>query len=155
MKSAIAIIVGGVLLCAAAYCCFYYWGTASHRGLLHHQTPELAWLRKEFNLSEAELAHIARLHDAYQPHCREMCRRLDEHGAKFKKLLTGTNTMTPEIETAFTESARLRAECQRDMLQHFFEVSRTMPPEQGRRYLEWISERTFIHSHDDMNATGH
>jgi hypothetical protein len=41
------------------------------------------------------------------------------------------------------------------MLQHFFEISRTMPPAQGRRYLEWISERTFIRSHSDMNTMGH
>lgn len=155
MKSAIAVLVAGVLLCAVAFCGFYYWGTAPHRGLLHQQTPELAWLKKEFNLSDTELARITKLHDAYQPHCAEMCRRIDEHGARLKTLLMATNAMTPEIEAAVTESAKLRAECQRDMLKHFFEVSQTMPPAQGRRYLEWISERTFIRAHGGMSAMGH
>jgi hypothetical protein len=29
------------------------------------------------------------------------------------------------------------------MLRHFYEVSRTMPPEEGRRYLQWVQERAF------------
>lgn len=155
MKSTIAVIIGGVLLCAVAFCGFYYWGTASHRDMFQGQTPELAWLKKEFNLSDAEFARISKLHDAYQPHCAEMCRRIDAQGKKLKTLLNSTNTVTPEIETALTESTKLRAECQRDMLQHFFEVSRTMPPAQGRRYLEWISERTFMPSHGEMSTAEH
>lgn len=155
MKSAIVVLIAGVLLCAAAFCGFYYWGTASHRGLLHEQTPELAWLKKEFDLSDTELARITKLHNDYQPHCAEMCRRVDEQGARLKTLLTATNAMTPEIDAALTESTKLRAECQRDMLQHFFAVSQTMPPAQGKRYLEWISERTFIRAHGGMSAMGH
>ena len=151
MKSTLVILVAGLLVCVTAFCSFYYLGTASQRQLVNEQTPELAWLKQEFNLSDAELAGVSKLHDAYQPHCKEMCRRIDEHGAKLKKLLAATNTMTPEVEAALVEAGRLRAECQRDMLQHFFEISRTMPPEQGRRYLSWISERTFLPIHG-MNA---
>jgi hypothetical protein len=155
MKSAVMVLVGGVLLCALAFCGFYYWGTASHRGLLHQQTPELAWLQKEFALSDAELARISKLHNAYQPRCMEMCRRIDEQGKTLKALLNSTNAMTPELEAALAESTKLRAECQRNMLNHFFEVSRTMPPAQGKRYLEWISERTFMPSHGEMSAESH
>ena len=96
--------------------------------------------------------HYHQVSDAYQPDCKEMCRRIDEQGTRLKKLLSASHTMTPEIEAAFAESAKLRADCQRDMLQHFFEVSRTMPPAQGRRYLDWISERTFVPSHGEMSA---
>jgi hypothetical protein len=155
MKSAIMVLVAGVLLCAVAFCGFYYWGTASHRGLLQQQAPELAWLKKEFNLSDAEFTRITKLHAAYQPRCMEMCRRIDEQGKTLKALLNSTNAMTPEIEAALAESTKLRAECQRNMLQHFFEVSRTMPPAQGRRYLEWISERTFMPSHGEMSTESH
>ena len=155
MKSAILILVAGVLLCAVAFCGFYFWGTSSHRGLLHEPTPELAWLKKEFNLSDLELTRITKLHDDYQPHCAAMCRRIDEQGAKLKALLTATNTMTPEIDAALAESSELRAECQHDMLQHFFTVSQTMPPAQGKRYLEWISERTFLRAHSGMSTMEH
>jgi hypothetical protein len=37
------------------------------------------------------------------------------------------------------------------MLRHFYEVSRTMPPEQGRRYLAWVQERTFMCSEGMMH----
>jgi hypothetical protein len=30
------------------------------------------------------------------------------------------------------------------MLKHFMEVSRGMPPEQGRRYLAWVEQRTLL-----------
>jgi len=62
--------------------------------------------------------------------------------------------MTTEIEAAVAEAAKLRGECPRDMLRHFLEVSQTMPPEQGRRYLAWISERTLFLA-DGMKAHGH
>ena len=155
MKKSIAILCAGLLVCVAAFCGFYYMGTASQRAVVSSATPELMWLQKEFNLTDAELTRITKLHDDYQPHCAEMCRRIDEQGARLKTLLTATNAMTPEIEAALAESTKLRADCQRDMLQHFFAVSQTMPPAQGRRYLEWISERTFIRAHDGMSAMGH
>jgi len=62
--------------------------------------------------------------------------------------------MTTEIEAAVAEAAKLRGECPRDMLRHFLEVSQTMPPEQGRRYLAWISARTLFLA-DGMKAHGH
>jgi hypothetical protein len=154
MKSAIVILITGLVVGAAAFCGFYHFGTASHRGLLHEQTPELAWLKKEFKLSDAELSRIANLHETYQPHCDIMCRRIEEQNEKLRKSLASGSAMTPEIEATVAEAARLRGECQRDMLRHFLEVSQTMPPEQGRRYLAWISERTLFPA-DGMKGHGH
>jgi hypothetical protein len=147
MKSAIAILIAGLIACAAAFCSFYLLGTAAHREILHGQTPELAWLQKEFQLSDGELARVTKLHEAYQTHCMQMCGRIDEQTGRLKKLLASTGTLTPEIEATIAEAARLRGECQRDMMRHFFEVSQAMPPEQGRRYLAWITERTFLPAH--------
>lgn len=152
MKSIVGILVAGLFLSVSAFCGFYFLGTVSPRAILKEQTPELAWLKNEFNLSATELARISRLHDAYQPHCKEMCRRIDAQNARLKQLLAATNQITSQIEAALAESARLRAECQREMLRHFFEVSRTMPTEQGRLYLAWISERTFLPAHGSMSA---
>jgi hypothetical protein len=36
------------------------------------------------------------------------------------------------------------------MLKHFVEVSRTMPPEQGQRYLDWICAQTLAPAHAAM-----
>jgi hypothetical protein len=73
-----------------------------------------------------------------------MCRQVEAQNQRLRALLAATNQMTAEIESAVAESARLRGVCQRNMLRHFYEVSRTMPPEQGRRYLAWVQERTFL-----------
>jgi hypothetical protein len=37
------------------------------------------------------------------------------------------------------------------MLKHFFEVSRTMPPEQGKRYLAWVRENTCLRGEQAMD----
>ncbi len=144
MKRLLLIFLAGLSLAAAAYCAVYFKSTAHHRQILGSQQPELAWLKNEFQLNDAEFKRITELHDAYMPHCMEMCRRIDAKNAELKALLSNTNTLTPDIEMKLNEAAQLRAECQRSMLQHFFEVSRTMPPEQGRRYLEWVQEKTFM-----------
>ncbi len=144
MKRLVLILIAGLAVAAAAYCAVYFGGTARHREILESQRPELAWLKDEFHLSDVDFKHITELHEAYMPHCVEMCRRIDAKNAELKDLLSKTNALTPDIETKLNEAAQLRAECQRSMLKHFFEVSRKMPPDQGRRYLEWVQEKTFL-----------
>jgi hypothetical protein len=144
MKRGVAILVFGLIAATAAYSCIYLTCTASARNMQRSDKPELAWLKEEFKLSDAEFKRVSELHTAYLPHCKEMCRQIDAQNLRLKELLAATNQVTAEIETALTESSRLRSECQREMLKHFYEVSRTMPPEQGRRYLAWVQGRTFL-----------
>ena len=106
--------------------------------------PELAWLKSEYHLSDAQFAEVVRLHDAYKPKCAEMCRRIDEQNARVQKLLAATNTVTPEIKQALAQAAQLRAECESAMMQHFYEVSRAMPSDQGKRYLAWVQSETLL-----------
>lgn len=106
--------------------------------------PELAWLKNEYHLSGAQFTEVVRLHDDYKPKCLEMCRRIDDQNAKVQQLLAATNTVTPEIKQALADTARLRAECESAMMQHFYEVSRAMPPDQGKRYLAWVQSETLL-----------
>jgi hypothetical protein len=96
---------------------------------------DLAWLRSEFRLSDAELARIRQLHDGYLPKCREMCAHIAARKIELQAALAANQGLTPEVEQKLTEIASLRAQCQVNMLRHFHEVSQAMPPEQGRRYL--------------------
>jgi hypothetical protein len=73
-----------------------------------------------------------------------MWRKIDEQNAQLQELLAGATNATPEIDAALVEVAQLRSGCQRMMLRHFFQVSQTMPPEQGRRYLAWVKEKVFL-----------
>ena len=144
MKKGVLILVFGLIAAAVAYGCIYFACTASVRSLQRNDKPELAWLKEEFNLSDAEFKRVSELHEAYLPQCREMCIQIDVQNTKLKKLLAGATDVSPEIERELVKSSRLRTECQTMMLRHFFKVSQTMPPEQGRRYLSWVKAKAFL-----------
>ena len=46
------------------------------RGLLMDSMPELAWVRKDLELTDEQFAKVSNLHSAYRPKCMEMCRRV-------------------------------------------------------------------------------
>ena len=144
MKKSAVILLLGLALGAAGFTGFYYLGTASSRDMLREQQPELAWLKQEFKLSDTEFARVSRLHAAYLPQCAARCRRIEEQNQRLRQLLVQATNVTPEIQGLLAERAKMRADCEAEMLKHFIEVSRTMPPEQGRRYREWVEEQTFL-----------
>ena len=148
MKRGVLILVFGLVVAAAAYGCIYCACTSSARSLQRSDKPELAWLKQEFNLSDAEFKRISELHASYLPQCREMCLQIDAQNVRLQTLLANATNATPDIDAALTEAGRLRSECQRMMLRHFFQVSQTMPPEEGRRYLAWVKEKAFAPNFD-------
>jgi hypothetical protein len=96
---------------------------------------DLDWLRQEFRLTDAELARVRELHDGYLPKCAEMCHQIAAKKKELESALTGVTNITDAAEQKLTELAKLRSQCQAQMLRHFVEVSQAMPPEQGQRYL--------------------
>jgi hypothetical protein len=152
MRRAWLILMGGLVLAVAGYACLYFVCTASSRSLEHSLNPELTWLKQEFHISDAEFARICRIHESYLSSCAERCRLIDEKNQVLRQLLATNNTVTPEIAQALSEAAQLRADCQKAMLQEFFEISRTMPSEQGRRYLAWVQSQTIA---PDSHASMH
>ena len=154
MRRGLQILGLGLIVAGLAYAGFYFAGTARSRELLHSPQPELAWLKQEYHLSDAEFARISQLHNAYLPKCAAHCRRIDELNQKLESALAGTSGMTPEIKAILAERAQERADCQTEMLEHFFEVSRTMPAEQGRRYLAWVQDQTCLQEPTMVNHAG-
>ncbi len=144
VKRGVLILAFGLLAAAVAYCCVYRASTSSARSLQQSDKPELAWLKEEFKLSDGNFKRVSELHAAYLPQCRDMCQEIDAHNVKLQTLLSGATNMTPEITAALTESSRLRSECQSMMVRHFFQVSQTMPNEQGRRYVSWVKAKVFL-----------
>ncbi len=152
MRRSWFIIVAGAALGLAVYFGLYFAGTAQSRLLEKKATPELAWLKREFHLGDAEFGRICRMHDAYMTGCMERCYRIDRKNEQLRELLARSSEVTPEIEKKLAEAAQLRAECQKEMLQHFYQVSRTMPPDQGKRYLAWVQQQTVLSdSHSQMH----
>jgi hypothetical protein len=144
MKKGLFILLLGVMLSTAAFSGFYYFGTACCRKLMQEPQPELAWLKKEFQLSDAEFTRLTQMHAAYLPQCRQRCERIAELDRQLQRLLTDATNMTPEIQNLLALRARTRGECEIEMTKHFLEVSRAMPAEQGRRYLAWVEQHIFL-----------
>jgi hypothetical protein len=141
-KRAWFIVLGGLFLAVAAYACVYLAGTSAQRTVARSERPALAWLQREYQLNDAQFARLSELHDAYRPKCMEMCRMIDAKNVQLQKLLAATNVITAEIRQALAEAAEIRAECEAAMLEHFYTVAQTMPPEQGKRYLGWVQQET-------------
>ena len=113
---------------------------------------DLAWLRREFRLSNAEMQRIRQLHEGYLPKCHESCARIAAKKLELQAALDRAQGMTPEAQQKLAEVAALRAECQANMLGHFYEVSQAMPPEQGRRYLAEM-QRLTLGFHEQIENT--
>src|SRR6266404_178612 len=144
MKRSWFILLGGLFAGLVAYACIYLHATSAQRSVEQSTQPALAWLQKEYHLTDAQFTQIVQLHGAYYPKCAEMCRRIDDQNTKVQKLLAATNDVSPEIKQALADAAQLRVECQSAMMQHFYEVSRAMPLDQGKRYLAWVQQETLL-----------
>jgi len=152
MKRLLLVLVAGLAAAVLGYCGIYYAGTAKYCCPAPGSAPELAWLKQEFHLSDAEFARISAMHEQYLAGCAERCRHIDMKNRELARLLAATNTITPEIEKALADCALLRAECQKKMLEHFYTVSQTMPPDQGQRYLTWVQRKTVLSdTHTEMH----
>lgn len=103
---------------------------------------DLDWLRHGFNLGDAEMKRVRELHDGYMPKCAKMCKEIAAKKRELESALAGATNLTATAEQKLSELGALRAQCQTQMLRHFAEVSQTMPPEQGRRYLAEMQRLT-------------
>ncbi len=144
MKKTTLILLLGLLVSIAAFGVCYFAGTAGSRALMKEPQPELAWLKKEFKLGDAEYDRVVALHQAYLPGCAERCRLIEEQNARLKQIMAQSSAFTPQIQEVMAKRAQMRADCEAEMFKHFLEVSRTMPAEQGRRYLAWVEQQTFL-----------
>jgi hypothetical protein len=144
MKRSFSILCLGIVVALLGYSTLYLSATARSReaAACAAARPELSWLKQEFKLSDAEYQRISDLHAAYLPKCGEICGEIAAKNAELRTILSQTNTVTPDIANKLAEIAQLRAQCQKNMLEHFYAVSRSMPPDQGRRYLDWILAQT-------------
>lgn len=148
MKRAVFIIMAGLAAAAAGYCALYFHGTSEHRQMLESPAPELAWLKKEFHLGDAEFERIAQLHEGYMPRCAELCRRIVQKNSELRLLVSAADVDSKAVEQKLKEAGDLRVECQKNMFNHFLAVSRQMPAGQGRRYLQWVEQRMVAPDHD-------
>src|ERR1035441_2694181 len=135
MNRSLVILLGALALAATAFAGAYFVSQRACVTTMTRSADDLSWLRDEFHLSDAEMARVRQLHEGYMPQCAKMCTLIAAKEAEVQTALANGTNVTAEAQKKLTELGELRAQCQAQMIQHFFEVSRAMPPEEGRRYL--------------------
>jgi hypothetical protein len=150
-RSAKLILLAAIIILASAALAYF----GAMRFCASHMSAgdDLAWLRHEFHLNDAEMQRISQLHDGYLPKCREMCGRIASKQKEVETALANSGS-TNSAEQKLVELGTLRAECQAQMLRHFEEVSRAMPAEQGKRYLAEMQRLTLGFHQDIENSMG-
>lgn len=110
-------------------------GDSAHPRDGETRLPELEWLRRELNLTDAQFERVSELHVAYRPTCGELCARVMASHEKIAKLAKSDAKVTPELQTALAEHAALHVECQTAMLNHIYQTAECLGQEQAQRYL--------------------
>jgi len=152
MKRPLIIVICMLLAGGALFASSYFLGRRVCTACTAQRSDSLDWLRQEFHLSDTDMTRIRALHDGYMPKCMEMCAQIDAKKQELDNALTGATNMSAMAKQKLTELAVLRSQCQAQMLEHFIEVSRAMPAEQGRRYLAEM-ERLTICGHEQTEET--
>lgn len=152
MNRSLFILLGALALGLAIFAGSYFVGQRTCMMCESQPADDLAWLRTEFRLSDAEMARIRELHEGYLPQCAEMCAKIAAKKSELESALGNGTNLTAEAQSKLSELAELRAQCQAQMLQHFITVSQTMPPEEGQRYLAEM-KRITLGSHEQTEQT--
>ena len=153
MRRSVVLLLSAALLAVGAFTACYF-TAARARHAAGKFGDELDWLRGEFHLSDAEMARVRALHAGYLPQCEAMCERIAAKNRELSAALTGSTNVSADVRARLAETAALRAECQAQMLAHFYEVSKAMPPAAGRRYLEQMKSLTLgLHAQQEAAMT--
>lgn len=148
MKRTLIILTLSVLAGVAAFSLMRSHKAAAPEWALLDAMPELAWVRRDLDLTEEQFAKVSELHAAYRPTCLELCRDISKAHAKLASLTRRDRAVTPELEAAIREHAEVHARCQRAMLRHIYETAAAMDEKRARRYLETMLPYTLDFTQD-------
>lgn len=156
MRRPFVILFGVMALAVAVFAGSFFVSRQISEKRAANSADDLAWLGAEFKLDAATLARVRELHQGYLPKCAEMCARIADKKSELETALAASTNVSPVAAQKLVELGELRAQCQAQMLQHFVEVSRAMPPEQGRRYLAEMQRLTLgFHEQMEQSMSGH
>jgi hypothetical protein len=133
---AIAAGLGAFWLCA-------FFGTSDLRSVSSDRDADLMWLRREFSLTDVQFQRIQALHAAYASKCDLMCQRIMNANTALDAAISRNKQVTPEIQQAMGEVARVQQDCRQSMLAHVYEVSAQMSPSSAARYLQMMQQKIF------------
>lgn len=118
-----------------------FFGTTDLRSVSSDRDAELVWLRREFHLTDEQFQRIQALHTAYAGKCDLMCQRIMKANAALDAAISRNRRVTPEVQQAMDEVARVQQDCRGSMLTHVYEVSAQMDPGSAVQYLQMMKQR--------------
>ena len=138
---AVAILFAAIAAGFGAFWLCTFFGTADLRSVSADRDAGLVWLRREFHLTDAQFQRIQALQTAYAGKCDLMCQQIMNANAALDAAISRNRRVTPEIQQAMGEVARVQQECQQSMLAHIYEVSEQMNPNSAEQYLQIMKQR--------------
>jgi len=150
----VAALALGVAVFAGAFLCARFFCVQQ----VAQSTDDLDWLRMEFGLNNTELARVRELHDGYLPKCEINCAQIAAKKRALNQAIAAGTNAPATLDALRLEVTHWRTKCQDEMLAHFEDVSRAMPPQQGARYLAEMKRLT-LGEHEQveqsMSGTNH
>jgi hypothetical protein len=137
----VAILLASIAAGLGAFWLCTFFGTADLRSVSSDRDADLVWLRREFDLTDLQFQRIRALHTAYAATCDLMCQRIMNANAALDAAISRNKQVTPEVQQAMAEVARVQQDCRQSMLAHVYDVSAQMDPSVGVRYLQMMKQR--------------
>jgi hypothetical protein len=70
-----------------------------------------------------------------------MCQRIMDANAVLDAAISRNKRVTPEVQKAMADAARVQEECQQSMIAHVYEISEQMDPSAAEQYLKMMKQR--------------
>ncbi len=97
----------------------------------------MAWLRADFDLTDAQFAAIKQLHDSYSVVCEEHCREI-QNAVRAREQLKAAPADAAMLAAADRRVEELRLICESAIATHVRQCAAEMSPEAGQRYLALV-----------------
>lgn len=142
MVRSLIIVLGALALGAALFIGSFTLSRNVCQACIAEPPGSLHWLQSQYHLSHEETVRIQKLHNDYLSQCDSMCRIITAKQQEVEATLNNATNVNSVAQEKLDDLAACRAHCQSQMLQYFVNVSRIMPPEEGRRYLADMEKET-------------
>lgn len=102
------------------------------------QHDAMAWLRSDFQLTDAQFAAIKQLHDSYSTECERHCNAIQEAVLARNALKSAAQSDTAAVSAADRKVEELRLVCESAIAAHVRRCAAEMSPAAGQRYLALV-----------------
>ena len=99
------------------------------------QEPPTAWLCREYGLNQQQVDQLKEPEKEYAYRCGHLCGEMCKANSDLETLALGSDSITPEVRAAVVVTDRIRTETRLEMLDHFYSIAATLPPERRHDYL--------------------